>query len=151
MEPCLQCSAWHEDAFGLKQQSKEISLIKPSLKFHFKFINNIKCSFSCRSNKHCTVRSISTFGNAQNNTLTSQHGGFKFSRGDSSRIFNSHFSSSLLSLLCPLFINTTTKKTLKKRHAQDCGIWRWNTTFDTHDNYAWLRDRLVILKLLYLW
>jgi len=23
-------------------------------------------------------------------------------------------------------------------------------TFDTHDNYAWFRDRLVILKLLYL-
>jgi len=30
------------------------------------------------------VQSISTFGNAQNNTLTSQHGGFEFSRGDSS-------------------------------------------------------------------
>jgi len=27
---------------------------------------------------------------------------------------------------------------------------RKGLTFDTHDNYAWFRDRLVILKLLYL-
>ena len=46
--------------------------------------------------------------------------------GTLAEFFNSHFFESS-QLLCPLFINTTTKKTLKKRDAQDCGIWRWNT------------------------
>ena len=38
-----------------------------------------------------SVRSISTYGNAQNNTLTSQLGGFEFSWGESSRIFEFAF------------------------------------------------------------
>jgi len=74
-----------------------------------------------------SVRSISTLGNAQNNTLTSQHGGFEFFQGDSNRIFLIRVFSSLPSLLCPPFINTTTKKAFKKRHAKDRKIWRWNT------------------------
>jgi len=41
----------------------------------------------CTSGVQPSAQSIFTFGNAQNNTLTSQHGGFEFLRGDFSRIF----------------------------------------------------------------
>jgi len=109
--------------------------------------------FQCFILSFGTVQSISTFENAQNNTLTSQHGGFEFSRRDSSRFFNSHFFESSQFTL-PAFHQHDNKEdnedALRTRlwnMAVECSR-RKGFTFDTHDNYAWFRDRLVILRLL---
>ena len=51
--------------------------------------------------------------------------------GTLAEVFNSRFFESS-QLILPSFHYTTTKKSLKKRYTQDCGIWRWNTRGGIH-------------------
>jgi len=75
--------------------------------------------------------------------------------GTLAEFFNSHFFESSQFTL-PTFHQHNNKEDIEE--ASRTRLWnmaveyprRKGFTFDTHENYAWLRDRLVIWKLLYL-